>query len=186
MRRTDYIYFLIDNSNSMNGFKLGSMNDAITNIIHRLKRNINKKDVCLKIIVMTFSDAVSWSNTIPVELNNFVFVDVQVGGKETKIGEAYRELYEKLLRQEEVWNNSTDETTIIMFSDGISTDSCEDELKLLKQNTIFTKSNRIAFTFDGFAKVISVNSLGDFVSQGTNIIIEDFVALNKMIFEKYR
>lgn len=186
MRRTDYIYFLIDNSNSMNGFKLGSVNDAITNIIHRLKKNMNNKDICLKVIVMTFSDAVSWSNIIPVELNNFIFSDLQIGGKETKMGEAYRELFEKLLRQEEAGNNSADETTIIMFSDGISTDSYEDELQLLKQNTIFSKSNRIAFTFDGFAKAVSVNCLGDFVSQGTNIIIEDFVALNKMIFGKYR
>lgn len=186
MGRTDYIYFIIDNSNSMSGFKLGAVNDAITNIIHRLKKVMNNKDICLKVIVMTFSDVVSWSNIIPVELNNFVFSDLHIGGLQTKIGEAYRELSEKLFRQEVAEGDSTDETTIILFSDGISTDSYEDELQELKQNSIFSKSNRIAFTFNGFAKEVSVSLLGDFVSQETNIIIEDFVTLNKMIFEKYR
>lgn len=187
MDRIDYFYFIIDVSKSMAGRKIGAVNDAVNNIVYRLKRFVGSRDLTFKIVSMTYADKPFWSNSIPVEVNVFVFSDLLTIGTESNLGVALTELNEKLLRQGEVDNEKGTSTTIVLFSDGLSTDDIGAPLEVLKNNVMFNNANRIAVTFDDeLSKDIAFEELGTFVNKEENIVVDDFVKLNKMLFEKYR
>lgn len=185
MERTDYIYFVIDVSNSMQGAKLGSVNDAINNIIHRLKKVVSSLNIEIKLVVMTFSDSVKWSSILPTNINSFVFEDLFVEASESRLGQALEELNEKLLRQEIV-QDTLGETTLILFSDGLATDDYEVQMNKLNDNKVFLNSNRIAFTYGSAIFELIKEPLCAFASNENNVIVDDFIALNKKIFEHYR
>ncbi|MCI8306589.1 MAG: VWA domain-containing protein [Lachnospiraceae bacterium] len=185
MGRTDYIYFIIDVSNSMRGAKLGSVNDAIHNTIHRLKKVVNNSALDIKLVVMTFAKDVTWSGVLPVSLNAFVFEDLCVEACESAFGKALGELDEKLLRQEAVWSQAG-ETTILLFSDGLSTDDYDSQIKKLYRNKIFMEANRIAFTYGSAIYNLIKEPLCAFAGKESNIVIDDFITLDKMLLERYR
>lgn len=185
MKRTDYIYFVIDVSNSMQGAKLGSVNDAINNIVHRLKKVVNSMNIDIKLVVMTFAENVRWSSILPISLNSFVFEDLLVEASESGLGQALEELNEKLLKQEVV-QDSMGETTLILFSDGLATDDYEEQIKKLERNNVFLNSNRIAFTYGSAIYELIKEPLCEFAGKEENVIIDDFLSLNRILFERYR
>lgn len=187
MDRIDYFYFIIDVSKSMAGRKIGAVNDAVNNIVYRLKRFVGSRDLTFKIVSMTYADKPYWSNSIPVEVSGYVFSDLLTIGTESNLGIALTELNEKLLRQSEVDTEKGASTTIVIFSDGMSTDDIRAPLEVLKNNEMFVNSNRIAVTFDDeLSRDIAFEDLGLLVNKEENIIVDDFVKLNKMLFEKYK
>lgn len=185
MVRIDYIYFVVDVSNSMKGVKLGSVNDAINNIVHRLKKVANSLNIEIKLVVLTFSDRVRWSSILPQSINSFNFEDLVVEASESNFGLALEELDEKLQKQKAVYD-TTGETTIILFSDGLATDDYEVQMKKLNDNEMFVNSNRIAFTYGSDIFDLIKKPLCTFVSSENNVIVDDFISLNKLLFEHYR
>ena len=185
MERTDYIYFIVDVSNSMQGVKAGSVNDAIHNIIHQLKKVMNRLRIEIKIVVMTFAKEIRWSGIFPVSLNSFVFEDFVVEARESRMGQALKELNDKLQKQEEV-QNGNGETTIILFSDGLATDDYIDRIEELNANKVFMNSNRIVFTYGSEIFDFIKEPLCLFAGKEENVIVDDFLLLNKMLFGKYR
>lgn len=185
MVRTDYIYFVVDVSNSMKGLKLGSVNDAINNIVHRLKRAVNSLNIEIMMVVLTFSDRVRWSSILPQSINSFIFEDLVVEASESNLGLALGELNEKLQKQKVVYD-TTGETTIILFSDGLATDDYEVQMKKLNDNEVFVNSNRIAFTYGSDVFDLIKKPLCTFVGNEDNVIVDDFISLNNNLFEHYR
>ena len=59
MGAVDYYYLIIDVSDSMHGNKIGAVNDAVNNMIFRLKRVKMAKDITLKVVSLTYSDEVN-------------------------------------------------------------------------------------------------------------------------------
>ena len=94
-------------------------------------------------------------------------------------------LDEKLQKQKAVYD-TTGETTIILFSDGLATDDYEVQMKILNDNEMFVNSNRIAFTYGSDIFDLIKKTLCTFVSSENNVIVDDFISLNKLLFEHYR
>ena len=101
MSRIDYFYFMVDVSNSMSGRKIGAVNDALNNIVFRLKKIMRSQGVSANIILLTYADNVRWSNVLPESVDSFVFTDLNVEGTASNLGLALSELDSKLKRQSE-------------------------------------------------------------------------------------
>lgn len=187
MSRVDYVYLIVDASNSMRGSKIGTVNDAINNILFRLRKIGISNNIDIKMILMTYADNVVWSNIFPVTLDTFKFNDLTVIGNRSNLSEAYKELKEKLNKQSASKSFQDNATTIILFTDGLATDLFEDELKELKKNKVFASSNRIGVTFnDDLSKEFALQVLAGFVSAQSNVVVDDFNLLNRLLFEKYK
>lgn len=186
MKRTDYLYLLADVSNSMSGPRLGAVNDAINNIVYRFRKVLSNNEIQLKMMLMHFSKNITWSNAMPVPLDSFVFSDLQVEDRFTNIGAAFEELHQKLLKQFSVERKSDAETTIVLFTDGLPTDDYKNPQCQLNGNPVFLNANRIVFAFHNGCEDMIEDIFAEFASGADSIIYEDFVGLNKMLFEKYR
>ena len=187
MERVDYFYFVVDVSGSMRGRKIGSVNDAVNNIIHRLRRFVGNRSLTAKIITLAYADEPRWSNFIPVDVTSFAFSDLQPEGEASHLGKALEELDRKLFRQGDTDSNKGRSTTIIFFTDGLSTDDLQGSVDMLAKNEIFCNSNRIGVTFnDELSRAIAEENLRLLVNGSDNIIADDFVKLNRMLFEKYK
>lgn len=185
MGRTDYIYFIIDISNSMQGAKIGAVNDAINNIVHGLKKVVNSMEIDIKLIVMTFAENTKWSGILPVSLDSFLFEDLIVEENSSNLGQALSELNDKLQKQETV-QDSYGKTIIILFSDGLATDDYKEPINKLNANKLFRKSDRIVYTYGTKIYDLIKEPLCMFAGNEENVIVDDFLSLNKMLFEKYR
>lgn len=187
MARTDYVYIIVDNSNSMVGNKIGAVNDAINNILFRLKKIQAGNDVSIQMIQMSFAENVVWSNVFPVPLNQFTFTDLYTAETESNLGKALKELSEKLEKQHEAISTKDSETTILLFSDCLYSDDACAGLAILRENPVFKSANRIGISFqDVLSEDLAERFLRDFVSGGDNIVMDDFGKLSRLLFEKYR
>jgi len=183
----DYYYLIIDVSDSMQGNKIGSVNDAINNMIFRLKRVKMAKDITPKVVSLTYSDEVNWSTPFPVDVTSFTYSDPAVHGKASNIGKVLDELDAKLKRQAEASVSAETKTTIIFFTDGLITDDWVESLDKIKSNETFQKANKIAVTFgDELSVDIAKENLSVLLGGEKNIVIDNFVELNRVIFEQYK
>ncbi len=187
MGAVDYYYLIIDVSDSMHGNKIGAVNDAVNNMIFRLKRVKMAKDITLKVVSLTYSDEVNWSTPFPVDVTSFTYSDPEVHGKASNMGKVLEELDAKLKRQAEASVSVTTNTTIIFFTDGLMTDDWSASLEKIKNNDTFQKSNKIAVTFgDELSIDIAKENLSVLLGGEKNIVIDNFVELNRVIFEQYK
>lgn len=132
------IYFLIDTSCSMEGAKIGALNDAMTNIITELK----SEDVSLEVSVLQYSSKIKWMNDHPVPLSEFEWENMYANGM-TAMGEACVEL-SKAFKD----NNNCD-AVVIMISDGYPTDDFEEGIAALNGSPAFLSSKHYAVAVDG-------------------------------------
>ena len=95
-RRTMNLFFLIDTSGSMEGNKIGAVNDAIPNVLPLLKEiQENNPDAEIKVAALEFSSGVNWLYDEPKLAEDFIWQDVAAGGL-TSLGQACKELDSKL------------------------------------------------------------------------------------------
>lgn len=187
MGAVDYYYLIIDVSDSMQGNKIGSVNDAVNNMIFRLKRVKMAKDIALKVVSLTYSDVVNWSTPFPVDVTSYTYSDPVVNGKASNMGKVLEELDAKLKRQAEASSSIATNTTIIFFTDGLMTDDWSASLEKIKANDTFQHANKIAVTFgDELSVDIAKANLGMLIGGEKNIVIDSFVELNRVIFEQYK
>ena len=187
MERTDYFYFIIDVSGSMSGRKIGSVNDSLNNIIYRLKRFAGKESLTVKVIVMTYAGEPKWSNSIPEDIINYSFTDVFLEGEQSNLGRALEELNQKLTRQGITDKEQGRSTTVVLFTDGLSTDDLQNSVNELNKNPVYVNSTRIGVTFDEDLSLdIAEKNLKLLINKDENLVVDNFVKLNKMLFEKYK
>lgn len=145
-RKTMTLFFLIDNSGSMSGSKIGAVNQAIEEVIPEIK-NISSQnaDAEIKIAVMTFSDTVKWVTQFPVEADLFYWNDITAEGV-TSFYTACGELNKKLSKSEFMQSASGSYApAIFLMSDGYPTDEYNSKmLDELKQNNWFKKAIKVA------------------------------------------
>ena len=143
-RRTMVLFFVVDTSGSMEGSKIGTLNQAIEDVIPEIKDiSENNADAQIKIAVLEFSDGAKWITPKPVPAEDFHWDYLNASGL-TDFGDACSCLNEKLSR-----NAFMSEITgsfapaIFLLSDGEPTDDFIDRLDDLWKNNWFRKAIKV-------------------------------------------
>lgn len=144
-RRTMVLFFLVDASSSMEGGKIGAVNDAIRNVLPMVNDiSVNNNDAEIRVAVLKFSSGVEWVYSEPKLASDFEWLDIQAAGL-TDMGEACRELSSKLSRTAFMKSEGGFfAPAVILLSDGHPTDDFAAGLNSLKRNKWFMKGIRVA------------------------------------------
>ena len=118
------LVFVIDNSGSMAGEKIGAVNNAIRDVVSIMPEiQEDTSDVDIKISAMTFSDSCKWVYSEPQTVDEFKWLDIRTEGG-TDYSKAYDEL-SKFLCKKENGGKMPDiggvAPIIILMSDGLPT-----------------------------------------------------------------
>ena len=144
-RRTMTLFFLIDTSGSMEGSKIGAVNDAVANVLPMLDEISGENpDAEIKVAALDFSSDVKWIYSEPKLANEFIWQDVHANGL-TSLGAACAELNSKLSRSGFMQAASGSfAPAIILLSDGCPTDDFDNGLAKLQSNNWFKAAIKIA------------------------------------------
>lgn len=132
------LYLLLDTSGSMEGAKIGSLNDCMSNIIIDLQEKALNGSA-IEISVLSFSREISWIYEKPKSVLDFEWKELSTGGL-TPLGHACIELSNYITN----YSVTGQDNIIILLSDGCPTDDYEEGISLLKSNPIFNQSQRYA------------------------------------------
>ena len=132
---------MIDTSGSMDGAKIGSVNDTMENIISEL--NLYSDNESVNINVLSFARKAKWMYKQACSIKDFKWNILTASGM-TSLGNAC-----KLLAKNIEKNAGNDEIKILLISDGLPTDDFEDGIE--KLNTVLAnyKSQRFAIALEG-------------------------------------
>ncbi|MDE5696706.1 MAG: VWA domain-containing protein [Lachnospiraceae bacterium] len=144
-RRTMVLFFVVDTSGSMTGDKIGTVNNAIREIVPELKDiSDSNADAQIKIATLNFSTGTCWMESEPVAAENFRWNDLDASGV-TSLGEACLQLNEKLSKKAYMSDaTGSFAPAIFLLSDGEPTDNYQHGLERLKQNNWFKKAIKVA------------------------------------------
>ena len=145
-RRTMTLFFLIDTSGSMEGNKIGAVNDAVVNVLPMLNDiSETNPDAEIKVAALEFSSGVNWLYDEPKLAKDFIWQDGTAGGL-TSLGGACAELASKLSRNGGFMQSASGSfaPAIILLSDGGPTDNYEVGLAKLQSNNWFKSAIKIA------------------------------------------
>ena len=135
------LYFLIDTSGSMDGAKIGSVNDTMENIISELK--LYSENESVNINVLSFARKAKWMYKQACSIKDIQWNILTASGK-TSLGNAC-----KLLAKNIEKNAGNDEIKILLISDGLPTDNFEDGINKLNAVLASIKSHRFAIALEG-------------------------------------
>ena len=135
------LIFVIDNSGSMDGEKIGAVNNSIRDILAIMPEiQDDTADADIMISALKFSDKAEWVQSEPKSVRDFKWTDIRVGG-----GTNYSKAYDALttfLSKRENGGKMPDiggvAPIIILMSDGMPTSpDWNDHLDLLKKKGWF-------------------------------------------------
>ena len=135
------LVFVIDNSGSMEGEKIGAVNNAIRDVVSIMPEiQEDTSDAEIRISAMTFSENCKWVYSEPKSVEDFKWNDITTEGG-TDYSKAYDELA-KFLCKKASGGKMPDiggiAPIIILMSDGMPTSpDWEDHLSLLKKKGWF-------------------------------------------------
>lgn len=182
-RRKMILFFMIDTSGSMYGSKIGSVNDAIENVLPMIGEISDENpDAEINVAVLEFSTETRWLYDEPKEAKDFIWQKVEADGL-TSLGEACEELNKKLSRTGGFMPTSTGSgyfaPAIILLSDGGPTDNFDTGLKTLQGNQWFKNAIKIAIAIGDDA---DKDVLKQFTGSSEAVItVHNIDALKKMI-----
>ncbi|GHU58406.1 hypothetical protein AGMMS49975_24980 [Clostridia bacterium] len=145
------VYWLIDNSGSMYGKKMATVNQAIKDCIDPM-RDANKENVEIKMLVraVTFETTAKWHVAQETDINDFKWTDVVTGGL-TATGAALRLVAEEM-RFEKMGERALP-PLIILMSDGGATDDYDGGLSALTSHRWGRKAVRVAIAIGDDANI---------------------------------
>lgn len=143
VKREMVLFFLIDQSGSMAGTKIGAVNTAIREAIPML-RDVGGSDAKIKIATLLFSSGCHWMYAAPIAAEDFEWAPIEADGV-TDFGAALKELSKKMSKTAFLSSPSASVApAIFLMSDGQPTDEYEEGLKLLRENRWFKHAIRVA------------------------------------------
>lgn len=145
-RRVMTLIFLIDTSGSMEGERIGQLNDAVENVIPEIAYiSANNADAEIKIAVLEFSSDVQWMYPEPISAEDFTWQNLEAGGL-TSMGEAFKELNKQLSQSHGFMKEASGSfaPVIFLFSDGEPTDDYKHALEKLKTNNWYKAAIKAA------------------------------------------
>ncbi len=142
------LIFLVDTSGSMEGEKMGQVNDTIENILPEIGEiSSTNADAEIKIAVLEFSSGIEWMYPEPISAEDFTWQNLEAGGL-TSMGEAFKELNTKLSQTTGFMKEAAGSfaPAIIMLSDGEPTQEYKHALEKLKANNWFKAAIKVAIS----------------------------------------
>jgi uncharacterized protein YegL len=143
-------FVLLDTSGSMEGAKIGALNDAMSNILVTLQ-GAAFDDSPIELAIMTFGKNAQWMYDSPRSVMDYGWKELKANGM-TPLGSACQELDAAL----KSYTSLGEKVGIIVLSDGCPTDDFESGISLLKQNAVFTESYRYALALGDNADIPSL------------------------------
>ncbi|GHU52453.1 tellurium resistance protein TerY [Clostridia bacterium] len=140
------LFFMADTSGSMSGKRIGTLNEAINNVIPEIKRiSADSADATIKIAVMKFSCGAEWIYPAPVDAESFKWKYLDADGW-TDFGAACRTLKDKLSRKTGFMAAAAGAFAPVIFllSDGEPTDEYHTALEQLRNNSWFNSAVKVA------------------------------------------
>ena len=142
-------FVLLDTSGSMEGAKIGALNDAMSNILVTLQgAAFDGRQI--ELAILTFGKTAQWMYESPKSVMDFGWKELQANGM-TPLGLACEELGKVLNACE-----SEEKVGIILLSDGCPTDDYDSALPLLMNNVVFKNSYRYALALGENADIPSL------------------------------
>lgn len=180
-RRKMTLFFMIDTSGSMCGAKIGSVNDAIENVLPMIGEISDENpDAEINVAALEFSTTTHWLYDEPKDAKEFIWQQVEADGL-TSLGEACEELNKKLSRNGGFMSSPSGcfAPAIILLSDGGPTDNFEAGLKTLQANNWYKNAIKIAIAIGDDA---DMDVLKEFTGSSEAVIkVHNIDALKKMI-----
>ena len=180
-RRKMTLFFVIDTSGSMVGSKIGSVNDAIENVLPMIGEISDENpDAEINVAALEFSTGTHWLYDEPKEAKEFIWQKVEADGL-TSLGEACEELNKKLSRNGGFMSSPSGcfAPAIILLSDGGPTDNFEGGLRSLQGNSWYKNAIKIAIAIGDDA---DEDVLKDFTGSSEAVIkVHNIDALKTMI-----
>lgn len=180
-RRKMTLFFVIDTSGSMAGSKIGSVNDAIENVLPMIGEISDENpDAEINVAALEFSTRTHWLYDEPKEAKDFIWQKVEADGL-TSLGEACEELNKKLSRNGGFMSSPSGcfAPAIILLSDGGPTDNFETGMRTLQGNSWFKNAIKVAIAIGDDA---DKDVLKQFTSSAEAVItVHNIDALKRMI-----
>lgn len=144
------LIFVIDNSGSMDGEKIGAVNNAIRDVMSIMPEiQEDTADADIKISALTFSDDAKWIYAQPMGVSDFKWKDISVEGG-TNLSLAYEKLAQYLQKKSnggKMPDLGGVAPIIILMTDGLPTSyDWEDKLNLLKKKGWFRVALKYALS----------------------------------------
>ena len=164
-RRTMTLFFMVDTSGSMDGRKIGAVNESIQEVLPMINDiSAANPDAEIKVAALQFSSGTSWVYDEPMLASDFVWQDVSAMGP-TDLGEACRELNSKLSKNGFMKSEPTDD-----FDSGLAK---------LQENKWFSHAIKIAIAIGDDA---NKEKLAQFTGTSEAVFtVHNIDALKKMI-----
>lgn len=151
-KRAMVVFFVVDISGSMQGARIGAVNDAIRNVLPELKKKERGNTSAeIHIAILEFSTRANWRTLSPVPVSDFQYTDIVNVGGGTNYGPAFDALNEKLSRKQFMNATAGAYTPLIIFmTDGKPSDMglYPEELKKLKLNKWFQYATRVGIAIE--------------------------------------
>ena len=143
-------FILLDTSGSMEGAKIGALNDAMSNILVTLQgAAFDGKQIELS--VMTFGKTAQWMYDSPKSVMDFGWKELKANGM-TPLGSACQVLDVALNKH----SIDGEEINIIVLSDGCPTDDYDSGISSLDNNRYFSLANKYAIALGENADIASL------------------------------
>lgn len=169
-KRTATVFFIIDQSGSMAGVKIGAVNHAMGEVANELKKLMeDNADANLELAVLTFSQDAKWMSSAPVSVDNFHWENIDALNM-TNLGVAIDELCKKLSKDKGGFMKGAKESyapAFILMSDGMPTDNYQVALKKIQSNGWFKYGIKTAVAIGDDA---DKNMLAEFTGTIENVI----------------
>ena len=184
-KRAMVVFFVIDISGSMRGARIGSVNDAIRNLIPELKKRERSNTTAeIRVAILEFSTRATWRTLSPEPVATYQYRDIENVGGGTNYGAAFAALNEKLSRQQFLNSTAGAYTPLIIFmTDGKPSDMglYHEELVKLKRNKWFQYATRVGIAIEEGALSSECKSvLLEFTENGQNV----YEAKNTIVLAK--
>lgn len=143
-------FILLDTSGSMEGTKIGALNDAMSNILVSLQgAAFDGRQIDLA--VLTFGKTAQWMYESPKPVMDFGWKELKANGM-TPLGTACEALDIALGKYSVVG----EDICIILLSDGCPTDDYDTGIALLDNNRFFSLADKYAIALGDNADIVSL------------------------------
>lgn len=179
------LIFVIDNSGSMEGEKLGAVNNAIRDVMSIMPEiQEDTADATIKISALKFSDTASWIYNEPKDINEFKWKDLKDEGG-TNLSDAYDKLSSYLVKKSnggQMPDLGGVAPIIILMTDGLPTSlDWEKRLNELKRKGWFKVALKYALAI-GIDTEEAMNVLRKFTGNPETVLkVYSAEALRKVI-----
>lgn len=138
------IVFAIDASNSMQGHKIGAVNDIVNNIISKLKSYARTQPLSINISVIGYSSRLfKWTQAfVPIEDFKYSYVEMVDGLTD------FNALFQELFELTENHMHPESKKFVILFSDGLPTSDYHEARNKWMNTNMYKDIHKIVVAFD--------------------------------------